>query len=407
MEFKQTQLDNGLQIVAELNPFVHSLGIGFFVRTGSRDESSEVSGVSHFLEHMAFKGFGNYSADDLNRMFDDVGAMYNAATSEEVTQFYAAILPEYLPQTFELLAGILFPTLLEEDFHLEKKVIQEEIGMYADMPGFTVYEKLMEAHFTGHPLGHSILGTHESIEALTVDQMRNYHAEHYRAGNITLAVAGNTSWEEILTLAGKYCSHWKSGQHKRPTDEAKPKVITNFLPQPIQQEHVMIVIPAPSAESELRYAADMLAMIIGDDSGSRMYWDLVDPAYADSADFGYSDYDGSGAWMSYLACAPEDVADNIERFKAILKDVSEQGVTDTELEQARNKLSSRIVLGGERPMERLGALGANWVYRREYQSIEDDLALVQAITHDDLKAVVERYPLTITTLYGLGPLEGL
>ncbi|HSG70143.1 MAG TPA: pitrilysin family protein [Planctomycetaceae bacterium] len=407
MEFKQTQLDNGLQIVAELNPFVHSMGIGFFVRTGSRDETAEVSGVSHFLEHMAFKGFGTYTAEDINRLFDDVGAMYNASTSEEVTQYYAAILPEYLPQTFELLAGILFPTLLEADFNLEKKVIQEEIGMYADMPGFTVYEKSMEAHFAGHPLGQSILGTHDSIEALTVEQMRNYHAEHYRAGNITLAIAGNTSWEEILTLAGRYCSHWDPGSHDRPTFEAKPQPRTQFLQQPIQQEHVMLVLPAPPADSELRYAADMLAMIIGDDTGSRMYWDIVDPAYADSADFGYSDYDGSGVWMSYLACAPEDVADNLRRFEAILDDVTAGGVTENELEQARNKLSSRIVLGGERPMERLGALGANWVYRHEYQSVEDDLALVQAITQEDLRNLIKRYPLRIATTYGLGPLEGL
>lgn len=407
MEFKQTQLDNGLQIVAELNPFVHSMGIGLFVRTGSRDETDEVSGVSHFLEHMAFKGFGNYSAADLNRMFDDVGAMYNASTSEEVTQYYAAILPEYLPQTFELLAGILFPTLLEEDFNVEKKVIQEEIGMYADMPGFTVYEKSMEAHFAGHPLGRSILGTHDSIEALTVEQMRNYHAEHYRAGNITLAVAGNTSWDEILTLAGQYCSHWNPGKHERSTREAKPRPYTHFLKQPIQQEHVMLVLPAPPADSDLRYAADMLAVIIGDDTGSRMYWDIVDPAYADSADFGYSDYDGSGVWMSYLACAPEDVAGNMQRFEMILEDVTARGVTENELEQARNKLSSRIVLGGERPMERLGALGANWVYRNEYQSVEDDLALVQAITQDDLRQLIEQYPLKIATTYGLGPLEGL
>jgi predicted Zn-dependent peptidase len=265
----------------------------------------------------------------------------------------------------------------------------------------------MEAHFAEHPLGQSILGTHESIEALTVDQMRNYHAEHYRAGNITLAVAGNTSWDEILTLAGQYCSHWNPGSHDRSTFEAKPQPRTQSLKQPIQQEHVMLVLPAPPADSELRYAADMLAVIIGDDTGSRMYWDIVDPAFADSADFGYADYDGSGVWISYLACAPEDVADNVRRFEAILEDVTARGVTETELEQARNKLSSRIVLGGERPMERLGALGANWVYRHEYQSVEDDLALVQAITQDDLRKLIEQYPLKITTTYGLGPLEGL
>jgi predicted Zn-dependent peptidase len=407
MQFKQTRLENGLQVVAELNPYVHSLGLGFFVRTGSRDETLGVSGVSHFLEHMAFKGFGNYTAADINRLFDDIGAIYNASTSEEVTQFYAAILPEYLPQAFELLSGILFPTLLEEDFQVEKKVIQEEIGMYADMPGFTVYEKSMEAHFIGHPLGQSILGTHESIEALTVEQMRKYHADHYRAGNITLAVAGNTTWEEILSLANHYCAKWRPGSHVRSITEARPECVTHFHWQPIQQEHIMILIPAPPARSELRHAADMLAVIIGDDSGSRMYWELVDPGFADAADFGYAEYDGSGAWISYLACAPEDVPANVQRVEEILQDVASHGVTEAELAQARNKVSSRIVLGGERPMERLGVLGGNWLYRNEYQSVEDELSQIQAITCNDLREVVEQYPLTFTTLYGLGPLEGL
>ena len=122
MKFHQTTLDNGLNIVAELNPSAQSLAVGFFVRTGSRDETSEVSGVSHFLEHMAFKGNETYSADDVNRIFDEVGAKHNASTSEEITLFYAAILPEYLPRTFEILSGLLYPSLRQDDFDMEKKV---------------------------------------------------------------------------------------------------------------------------------------------------------------------------------------------------------------------------------------------------------------------------------------------
>ena len=181
MNFHETALDNGLNVVAELNPHVHSVAVGFFVRAGSRDETAEVSGVSHFLEHMAFKGNERYTADDVNRIFDEIGAKYNAQTSEEVTLFYAAILPEYFPQTFELLTAILSPSLRQEDFDMEKKVILEEIGMYEDQPSFTAYEKSMQLHFKGHPLGQSILGTAESIQALTAEQMRQYHRDNYKA----------------------------------------------------------------------------------------------------------------------------------------------------------------------------------------------------------------------------------
>jgi len=408
MEFHSQVLPNGLTVIAETNPHVHSVGLGFFVKTGSRDETAEVSGVSHFLEHMAFKGFGDLTADDVNQKFDDVGASYNASTSEEVTQFYAAILPEYLPQTFELLSGIIYPSLKEEDFITEKQVILEEIGMYDDLPGFTVYEQAMAAHFRGHPLGQSILGTPESITALTVDQMRGYHAEQYRAGNIILAVAGNTSWDEILTVVEKHCSDWPAGGGKRSVFSANPEPTRHFQILPsIQQEHVMIMISAPEAESSDRYAADILAMIIGDDSNSRMFWDIVDPGHADSADFGYAEYDGSGAFLSYLAGEPGETSANLERLETILKDVTKFGITDEELEQAKNKVSSRVVLASERPMGRLASLGGNWLYREEYRAVKTDLETIQSITKNDLNELTQKWPLELTTVYGLGPLEGV
>ncbi|MBD3675970.1 MAG: insulinase family protein [Planctomycetaceae bacterium] len=408
MKFHSTVLDNGLTVIAETNPHVHSVGLGFFVKTGARDESPEVAGVSHFLEHMAFKGFDNLTADDVNQRFDDVGASYNASTSEEVTQYYAAILPEYLPQTFELLAGIIQPSLKVEDFNTEKQVILEEIGMYDDLPGFTVYEQAMAAHFRGHPLGQSILGSPESITALTADQMRDYHADRYRAGNIILAVAGNTSWEQIQGLVERYCAKWPGGGGDRNVYPASPEPTQHFQPlTSIQQEHVMIMIPAPEADSPDRYAADILAMIIGDDTNSRMFWDIIDPGHADSADFGYAEYDGSGAYLSYLAGEPEETPANLERLKTILTQVSDEGITDEELEQAKNKVSSRVVLASERPMGRLASLGGNWIYREEYRAVKTDLDTIQSITKDDLHALVEKWPLELTTVYGLGPLEGV
>lgn len=408
MNFEQETLDNGLKIIAELNPNVHSVAFGFFVRTGSRDETCDVSGVSHFLEHMVFKGTDRYSAEDVNRIFDEIGANYNASTSEEVTLYYAAVLPEYLPAAFEMFSSILYPSLRDDDFNMEKQVILEEIGMYDDMPTFTAYEKLMQTHFAGHPLSKSILGSVESIQKLTADQMRDYHQSHYLAGNITLAVAGNVDWSTVVDLANKHCNLWPAGETPRDTTEAQPKASRLIVPKPGSiQEHVAQMIAAPASDSPLRFAADVLTTIVGDDSNSRLYWELIESGRAEAAEISYNDYDGSAAYMSFLTCHPDDVKENLEAMTAIYEDVNQNGVTAKELEQTKNKIASRIVLRSERPMGRLSSLGSNWVYRKEYRSIEDDLETLQNVTLDDIQKLLQQYPLGQLSTVAIGPLESL
>ncbi len=408
MKFEQETLDNGLKVIAELNPNVHSVAFGFFVRTGSRDESAEVSGVSHFLEHMVFKGTEKYSAEDVNRIFDEIGANYNASTSEEVTLFYAAVLPEYLPVAFEMFSSILYPSLRDDDFNMEKQVILEEIGMYEDMPSFTAYEKLMQTHFAGHPLSQSILGSVESISALTAKQMRDYHQSHYLAGNITLAVAGNVTWASVAELAKKHCSHWPAGVTKRDTSEAKPSGGVLILPRPgSMQEHVAQMSPAPASASPLRFAADVLTTIVGDDANSRLHWELIEPGRAEAAELSYNDYDGSSGYMTFLTCRPEEVKENLDTISNIYEQVNKNGVTAEELEQTKNKIASRIVLRSERPMGRLSTLGSNWVYRKEYRSVEDDLETLKRLTLEDIRDLLDQYPLGQLSTVAIGPLESL
>ena len=408
MKFHHLQLENGLDVVGEISPSAHSVAVGFFVRTGARDETDEVHGVSHFLEHMAFKGTESFSADDVNRIFDEIGAKYNASTSEEITLFYAAVLPEYLPRAFELLSGILFPTLRQDDFDMEKKVILEEISMYQDQPMHVAYENAMVKHFSGHPLGKSILGTLDSVGNLTSEQMRNYHGSHYRAGNITLCVAGNADWDDVVSLAGQYCSAWPEGSHDRPAHEAQPPGgLALVTRESSVQQTILQMTPAPPAQSELRFAAEILAVIVGDDGSSRFYWELVDPGLVETADLGYYDYDGSGVFMTFLCCEPATASENLKRIHDILDRVNRDGVTQEELDQAKNKVASRVVLRSERPMGRLSSLGGNWVYRREYRSVEDDLNTLKAITLNDIRQVLDTYPLGARTTSTVGPLEEL
>lgn len=408
MQFHHAELDNGLTIVAELNPAAQSVAAGYFVKTGSRDETPEVSGVSHFLEHMAFKGDERYSAEDVNRIFDEIGAHYNASTSEEITTYYAAVLPEYLPKTVEMLSGLIRPSLRTEDFDIEKQVILEEIGMYDDQPSFLAYDKAMAAHFANHPLGNSILGSVDSITSLSSDQMRAYHSQRYSAGNVIFAITGNAKWDDVVTLAKQHAGSWPSGKLTRETSEGKALGGTHVVTRESNvQQHLMSLAPAPPAQSSLRFAAELLSVIVGDDSGSRLFWEVVDPGHAEACELGYNEYDGAGTWLTYLSCAPEEVPANLDRIRTIYNAVNREGITNTELETAKNKVLSRIVLRSERPMGRLSNLGSNWLYRQEYRTIEDDLESVRRLTVHDLRDLLSVYPLALTTTVTIGPLERL
>lgn len=408
MQFHHTTLPNGLEVVAELNDAAYSVAFGFYVKAGARDESTAVSGVSHFLEHMAFKGTERFSADDVNRIFDEYGADYNAMTGEESTIFYSSVLPEYLPQTFELQSSILFPTLRQDDFDMEKKVILEEIGMYEDQPSSVAYDKAMQLHFSGHELGQSVLGTTESVSALTSEQMRQYHAEHYRAGNIVLAVAGNTDWATVLELAQKHCGAWPAGSCPRELTSSTPTQQSLFVTKDqCQHEQIIQLAAAPDCNDVRRFAAELLTVIVGDDSNSRLYWELVDPGMAESAECGYYEFEGTGTYLTFLNGPPEATAENLERITRIYNDVNANGVTADELDQAKNKIATRIVLRGERPMGRLSSLGGNWLVRREYRTIDDDLAIVRGVTLDDIRGLLAEFPLLQTTTVGVGPMSGL
>jgi predicted Zn-dependent peptidase len=409
LPFHQHVLPNGLTILGESSPSARSVALGFFVRTGSRDEEKDVSGVTHFLEHMVFKGTPRRTALDVNRDFDKIGADYNAFTSEENTVFYSAILPEYLPQAVDILADILRPSLRDDDFNMEKKVIIEEIGMYEDRPGWSAYDHAKKAFFAKHPLGNSILGTPDSITALKRDEMQEYFQRRYVANNILVAVAGNFVWEELVPLVEKHCGEWKKGKAPRQglTEAEGSGVFKVITKKKVNQEHVILMAPGPAASSPLRYAADTLAMIVGDDSGSRLYWALVDPGLAESADMSFHDYDGAGAYYTSFSGEPKRTEKNLALIHGILRQVQADGVSEAELNQAKNKILSRVVRASERPMGRMQAIGMSWTYLHKYRTVDDDLKSFDAVTLKKIRQVLDRYPLDRQTTLALGPLAKL
>jgi predicted Zn-dependent peptidase len=408
LKFRQAKLDNGLEIVAECNDAAHSLGVGFFVRTGARDETDEVAGVSHFLEHMVFKGTPRRTAEDVNREFDEIGAHYNAFTSEENTVYYASVLPEYQERSIDILADVLRPSLREDDFNMEKKVILEEIQMYADQPPFLMDDYIKELHYGRHPLARSVLGTVETVGGLSVEQMRRYFESRYSPGNVFVAAAGRVDFDELVKQVAARCGSWTP--QPAPRDAPPPNSKISF--QCVQresstQQYLLQLADAPSSEDADRYAAKLLATMLGDDSGSRYYWDLVDPGLVESASLGHYEYQGLGMFYTWMSCAPEDAAENFARLREAQKEAEARGFAEDELARARSKLKARVVLSSERPRNRLFNVGGNWMQRREYRSVADDLATVDAVTLDDIHAVLKKYPLTRATTVTIGPLAEL
>jgi predicted Zn-dependent peptidase len=404
VEFVQHTLANGLEIVAECNAEAHSMGLGFFVQTGARDETDALAGVSHFLEHMVFKGTATRTADDVNREFDDMGAHYNAFTSEENTVYYAAVLPECQPRCLALLADILRPSLRQEDFDTEKQVIIEEIRMYEDQPPFGADDKCKANHFGAHPLSRSVLGTIESITNLQAEQMRAYFANRYSPANIVLAAAGQVDFDQLVRQTERVCGGWPQTKAQRTLASAAPHSSFDVIHRPsANQQYVLQLMSGPAAEDEDRFAAKLLATVVGDDSGSRFYWELVDTGLAEQANLGHYEYQGAGVYMTYLSCEPQQAADNVQCVASIYRQVERAGVEAEELSQAQTKVKARVVLSSERPRNRLFSVGGNWISQREYRSVRDDLASVDAVTLDDVHRVLAKYPLSVNTTLAIGP----
>lgn len=408
MEFRSHRLANGLEIVAECNPAAHTIGLGFFVRTGSRDEASELAGISHFLEHMVFKGTPRRSADDVNREFDEIGAHYNAFTSEESTVYYASLLPEYQTHALDILADIMRPSLREDDFEMEKKVIVEEIQMYLDQPPYGMDDRIKQLCFGSHPIANSVIGTEASVTSLRPEQMLEYHQSRYSADNLFIAAAGKVDFDALVTQATELCSAWESTGAKRPKPPAAMDPQIEIKPHSAStQEYVLLLRDAPAAEDADRFAAKLLTTIVGDDSGSRMYWELVDPGLVESASLGHYEYQGLGMFYTWLACEPEDTLDNLSRLEKVFEEIEQRGISEEELAQAKSKVKARVVLGNERPRSRLFNVGGNWLQRREYRSLSDDLAAVEAVAVADVMAVLAKYPLSKHATVAVGPLESI
>lgn len=404
MEFKSNKLANGLTIIGEINKSAESSAVGFFVRTGSRDEDKQINGVSHFLEHMVFKGTEKLSPFDVNEAFDTTGAHYNAFTSEENTVFYAAVLPEYLADVTNLLSQLMRPALRTDDFNIEKQVIKEEIAMYKDEPSFDVVDRCRSLYFASHPCGNSVLGSEETIEALSAEQMREYFSARYAPDNMVAAFAGNFDWAKVQDLVAASCGGWESRDAARQLFDTRGNPDRQRLAKAnLVREHICLMSPAVAAQDQRRFAAALLSVMVGDELGSRFFWELVDKAIAETASLQFVPMDGTGAYCTYIRCSSENANRAMEVVENIFADLAKDGVSAEELAKAKNKVLSALVIKNELPMGRLVDLGFHWIYLGHYRTVEQEVEAIKAVTVKDVNSLISDYPLGEFAQFSLGP----
>jgi predicted Zn-dependent peptidase len=314
-----------------------------------------------------------------------------------------------MPQAVDILADILRPSLRVEDFTTEKEVIINEIGRYEDRPMWAAYDRGKQLFFKDHPLGRSILGTRESIRALARDQMHEYFTRRYVPNNITAVAAGNFDWDQFVALVESHCGTWQRGPARHtPVKETRgPGAFEVKTRARAAQEYVLMFSAGPGAKSPLRHAADVLATVLGDDTGSRLYWALIDTGLADSAGLSFHEYEGAGTFCAYFSCEPDNAQKNLQVVQGVLRQAQQDGVTEEELEAARSKTLSGLVRGSEKPLGRMEAVGTSWAYLRKYRSIDDELKAFESVNLKKVREVLDRYPFDNLTTIALGPLEKL
>ena len=403
---RTARLPNGLEIQAEIDPSAHTSALGFFVRTGARDEPTELMGVSHFLEHMMFKGTAKRKAEDVNRDFDELGASQNAFTTSELTAYHAHVLPERTGEALEILADILRPALRNADFDEEKGVILEEIAMYADQPFWVGYEAMMEHLYAGHPLSHRVLGTKYSVSALTRDQMAAYFSARYSADNTVLVAAGNLDFDRLVRDAERLCGTWQSAAPRRAHSEWKPgRASATLTLKNTARAYILLAMPAPSIQDDLRYVAGILMHILGGGDGSRLHWALVETGLAEEASASYDGHDGTGDSTLFAVCDP----DKVDEIEAILRrelDALVASITDDDLLRARSRIATGAAAASERPNGRMFRLGTLWGYGAEYIPLDDEVERISRVTVEEIRSCCARFPLVPTVKVVVMPEDG-
>ena len=407
MHYDSTTLPNGLRIVSEEMPAVASVAIGCWVDTGSRDERPEEAGVSHFLEHLLFKGSDRWPARRISEAFDAVGARHNAFTSKEYTCFWARLRDEDLPLGVEILAEMLRrPAFRPDEIDAERSVVLEEINMNDDDPTDVAHERFIEALWEGHPLAPPVLGTRGSIEAMTREIIDGYWARRYAPSSVVVAAAGRIPHDRLVELVERWFGDWEgdAGGRRLQPPAVEPRV--RLERRDTEQAHLVFGSPAIPRDDERRFAHLVVDHVLGGGMSSRLFREIREErglAYAvHSFRLPFAEAGASGI---YVGTTPSRAAEVLKLVRAELDKLLASGLDDDELERAKGHMKGALALALEDANSRMNRLGRNELTGLPHLSVDEIVARVDAVDAEAVRDVVAASYGGPYVLGAVGPLD--
>jgi predicted Zn-dependent peptidase len=379
-----SQQRSGVRVVTEEVPSVRSVALGLWVRTGSRNETPAQAGVSHFLEHLLFKGTARFSAIEIAERLDGLGAAVNAATGKETTHLHARFLDEHTEEVFDLLAEMLLaPTYPEIDS--EREVVLEEIAMYEDEPQDRVHDILAGAVFGEHPLGRRVLGEAEVISSVPVPEIEAYRSAHYTGSNVVVGAAGHLDHERIAELAERLVSPAVVAANGRAAVEVDDTARLRFYEKDTEQYHICFGAPGIVRADERRYGLAVLDSIFGGSSSSRLFREVREKRGLAYAVGSYNEqYTDSGLVATYVGTREDNVEEACSIIGAELARLRSEPVSGEELSRAKESVKGRLVLSSESTAARMTRISRATLFDLPIDSLDTMLAKVDAVTVENL-----------------------
>lgn len=383
MPFEKTVLDNGVTVVTEHMGGVRSAALGLWVRTGSRDEEPQMGGISHFMEHMLFKGTPTRSALEISAAFDALGAEANAFTTKEQTCFYARMMDEKLSQCFELLADMLVNASFEpQAAEPEREVVIEEIARSEDTPDDYVFDLFSAAALPGCALGRPILGTRATVAGFGQEELRAYHSACYVGGNVTVACCGNVRHDRVVEQAQEHLSALKAGPRRvRPALQAAAPLRVSALQKESEQAHVVLGCPSVSQTDPRRHAYALVDAALGGSMSSRLFTEVREKRGLAYSVFSTSQlFEDCGQFMVYAGTRPENLPQVLRLLQDELGRMARQGMGEDELHRVREMVCGSYVLSQESPRSHMLRLGKMACSGMELYELDETLQSYRAVT---------------------------
>jgi predicted Zn-dependent peptidase len=400
-------LPSGLALATERMEDARSVCIGFWVGTGSRDEEESRAGSSHFLEHLLFKGTADRSASAIAEAVDEVGGDFNAFTTKEYTSFYIRLLAEHLPLGLDILSDIMWrPALRPGDLEAERQVILDEILMHADEPSDEAAEQSSALLFPDHPLGREVLGSHDSVAAMTVERIAEFFALHYRPGNMVVAVAGDLDHQEVVDGLESRFAGAEGGvtpERRAPDDKVEPVRVSR---RATEQTHLVLAARSVDRLDPQRYALAVVNHVLGGGLSSRLFQEIRERrGLAYSVWSERVAYHDAGSVSVGMGTAPEHVSEVLDIVSSELDRLGEEGITERELTIAKGNLRAETLLACEDSGARMSRIGAGLLLHGEILTVDEVLARVAALTLQEVHAAATELVAAPRTLSVVGPFD--